>query len=136
MEPTEASGRRHEGGADPPPTSGGVTISLDYARFVNHAAQRNHIPVVNRVTLVYEGPVPLSHLTLTVSELALEPAIVRIERLDPGLPHQIEPRDVRFQEQYLAQLVEATDGELSCGVRTDEGRELGAPRVSLGAYGI
>lgn len=113
-----------------------VQIDLDCQPIVNHAAERNSIPVVERARISNRGAAPLEHVRLELSGSALRGTAIEIDRLAAGETREIQPVDLRFRERYLSELAEATDGEIIAEVRDPDGTLLGARTypVALMAY--
>ncbi len=113
-----------------------VQIDLDCQPIINHAAERNSIPVVERARISNRGAAALEHVRLELSGSALRGTGIEIDRLAAGETREIQPVDLRFRERYLSELAEATDGEITAEVRDPNGTLLGARTypVALMAY--
>lgn len=113
-----------------------LQIDLDCQPIVNHAAERNSIPVVERARIVNRGTVPLEHVRLKLSGPALHDTTLAIDRLAAGETREIHPIDLRFRERYLSQLAESAEGEITAEARDPDGTLLGARTypVRLMAY--
>ena len=118
-----------EVGTPVPP--GVVQIDLDCQPAVNHAAERNSIPVVERARVANVGPVALEHVRLELSGSALRTTAIEIDRLAAGESREIQPIDLRFRERYLSELAEATDGEILAEARAPDGTLLGSRTYPL-----